>query len=100
MRILSLWLVSRGAKVRIVEDEVTIGDLIQRISIDRPRYLLISMAVTEQGERVAEIVEAVQTLPSSVRPETIVGGYPVKAGLIQAIPAAHLLSDISALQIA
>lgn len=34
-----------------------------------------------------------------VRPTVIVGGYPVKAGLIKAIPAAELLSDISALPI-
>jgi hypothetical protein len=36
-------------------------------------------------------------LPPDVRPTIIVGGYPVKAGLIKAIPAAELLSDISAL---
>jgi hypothetical protein len=100
VRILSLWLVGRGVKVRIMDDEISIVDLMQTINIHRPRFLLISMVLTEQSARVTEIVQAVQTLTRSVRPDTIVGGCPVKAGLIQSIPAAHLLSDINALQIA
>jgi hypothetical protein len=72
----------------------------RNITAERPKYLLISMAVTEQCDGVAQIAKTVQALPQDIRPKTIVGGYPVKAGLISSIPEAELLSNISALQIA
>jgi methanogenic corrinoid protein MtbC1 len=100
LRILALWLRSRGAEVRVIEDEIHQDSLMRRIAAEQPKYLLISMALCDQRDRVAEIAEAAQGLPRELRPRTIVGGYPVKAGLIRSIPAAELLSDISALQIA
>ena len=100
IRILKLRLESRGVAVRIIDDEINDVSLMQNLATDRPEYLLISMAMTEQLDRVVQIVKATQALPLSVRPKVIVGGYPVKAGLISAIPAAELLTDISALQIA
>jgi methanogenic corrinoid protein MtbC1 len=100
VRILALWLESRGAKVRIVDDDIDTGSLMRSIAADRPKSLLISMAVTEQRDRVAEIAEAAQTLPRSVRPKIIVGGYPIKAGLVRSIPAVELVSDISTLEFA
>ncbi len=100
IRILTLWLESRGVAVRIIDDEINDVSLMRNLATDRPEYLLISMAMTEQLDRVVQIVKATQALPLSVRPKVIVGGYPVKAGLISAIPAAELLTDISALQIA
>ena len=69
------------------------------LATDRPKYLLISMAVTDQLDRVVEIVKTAQALPPNLRPKIFVGGYPVKAGPISAIPAAELLADISALRI-
>ena len=99
LRILSIWLKGRGARVRIFEDDVDQDRLMRNIAAERPKYLLISMAVTEQRDRVAEIAKSVHALPQDIRPKTIVGGYPVKAGLISSIPEAELLSDISALQI-
>jgi hypothetical protein len=98
VRVLALWLTSRGASVQVVDDYVSFGDLLQNIATKRPGHLLLSMAVTEQCDRVAEIAEAVQTLPPSLRPRIVVGGYPVKAGLIDAIPGAELTSDIARLQ--
>jgi methanogenic corrinoid protein MtbC1 len=99
LRILSIWLRGRGARVRIFEDDVHQERLMRNIAAERPKYLLISMAVTEQCDRVAEIAETVHALPQDIRPKTIVGGYPVKAGLISSIPETKLLSNISALQI-
>ena len=98
VRILALWLESRGARVRIFDDEIDDVSLMQRVVAERPGYLLISMALTEQRDRVADICHAAQTLPDDVRPKVIVGGYSVKAGLIKEMPAAELLSDISVLQ--
>src|SRR5262249_42736370 len=100
LRILSMWLKGRGAKVRIFEDDVHEDRLMWNIAAEQPKYLLISMAVTEQCDRVAEIAKTVQALPQGIRPKTIVGGYPVKAGLISSIPETELMSNISALHIA
>jgi methanogenic corrinoid protein MtbC1 len=99
VRILALWLESRGARVRIIDDEPDNSSLMQQVAAERAEYLLISMALTEQRDLVAAICDAVQALPLAVRPKVIVGGYPVKAGLIEPIPAAEFLSDISALSI-
>jgi hypothetical protein len=99
VRILALWLGSRGARVRIIDDETDGASLMRSIKAHRPKYLLISMALPEQRDHVVEIAHAAKALPPDVRPKVIVGGYPVKAGLIKAIPAAKLLSDIGALAI-
>jgi hypothetical protein len=72
----------------------------RNIAAERPKYLLISMALTEQRDRVADIAKSVQTLPQDVRPKIVVGGYPVKAGLINSIPETEFLLNVSALQIA
>jgi hypothetical protein len=71
----------------------------QEVASARPEYLLISMALTEQRDGVAEIARAVTMLAHTDQPRVVVGGYPVKAGLIEAIPAAELLPDISMLQL-
>jgi methanogenic corrinoid protein MtbC1 len=99
VRILSIWLKNRGAKVRIIRDGVDQDSLIQRIAAERPKYLLISMALIEQRDSVVAIAHAARALPPDERPKIIVGGYPVKAGLISSIPETELLSDISALRI-
>ena len=99
VRILALWLESRGARVRIIDDGTDSVSLMQSIAASRPKYLLISMALSEQRDHVAEIANAAKALPPDVRPKVIVGGYPVKVGLIKAIPGAELLRDISVLPI-
>ena len=100
LRILSIWLGCRGVTVRIIEEGVDQAELVRSIAAEKPLYLLISMALTDQRDCVAGIAETVQALPHGVRPRIIVGGYPVKAGLIRAVPGAELLSDIAALEIA
>src|SRR5262249_24413377 len=61
-RILSIWLKDRGAKVRAFENDVDQGALMQNIAAERPKYLLISMALTEQRDRITEIVKTMQAL--------------------------------------
>ena len=63
------------------------------------RFQHHARTVQRLRDHVVEITDAANALPPDVRPTVIVGGYPVKAGLIEAIPAAELLSDISALPI-
>jgi methanogenic corrinoid protein MtbC1 len=100
VRILSIWLKGHGTQVRIFEDDVDQDRLVRNIAAKRPKYLLISMSLTEQCDQVAEIAKAVQALPRDTRPKTIVGGYAVKVGMISSIPETELLSNISALEIA
>ena len=99
VRILSNWLGSRGEKVRLVEDDVDYDKLLRSIAAEQPRYLLISMALIDQRASVAEIAERVQAVPEGIRPKVIIGGYPIKTGLIRAIPNAELQSNVSALDI-
>lgn len=99
VRILSIWLKNRGMDVRMIESDVDQNKLLRSITAERPKYLLISMALTEQQDSVAAVAKAVQTLPDGMRPKIIVGGYPVKAGLIGSIPATEFSSDISSLPI-
>jgi methanogenic corrinoid protein MtbC1 len=100
MRILTTWLKGRGPKLRIIEEGANQDTLLRSIVLERPKYLLISMSLTEQYDRVAEIARTVRALPRDVRPQTIVGGYPIKAGLVSSIPETELLVNISALKIA
>lgn len=99
VRLLALWLKSRGARVRIIEDGIETSSLIGSVLADQPSYLLISMGLIEQRDRVTEIARVVQSLPQFARPKIIVGGYPVKTGLIKSIPLAEFVSDISDLRI-
>jgi hypothetical protein len=66
VRMLSMWLTDRGAKVRIFEDDVHQDRLMRNIATERPKYLLISMALTEQRDRVAAIAKTVQALPRDI----------------------------------
>jgi methanogenic corrinoid protein MtbC1 len=99
LRILSIWLEHRDASVRVLEHDLDQDTLLRDIAAARPRYLLISMALIDQSDAVAAIAAAVQALPEEIRPKTVVGGYPVKTGLVRAIPDAELVPDISALEI-
>src|SRR5262249_3363047 len=68
LRILALWVHDHGARVRIIEDTEEVSGLMRSIAADKPKYLLVSMAVGDQRSGVAEIAEAVQMLSPSVQP--------------------------------
>ncbi len=97
IRILALWLESRGLRARIVSEELSRDALLVDLIAARPKYFLISMSLAEQYDCVAEIAQSIHALPSAIRPKVVVGGYPIKAGLIQSIPAADLMADINSL---
>ena len=97
VRILSLWLTNLGLKTRIVNERAGLDDLVRDLAVSRPRFLLISMALLEQRDYVAAVAERIQALPEAPRPKVLVGGYPVKIGVVQSIPGADLVSDIGAL---
>jgi methanogenic corrinoid protein MtbC1 len=97
IRILALWLESRGLRARIIDGETGFDGLMHELAAVGPKYFLISMSLVEQRDGVVAVVRRIQTLPAAVRPRVVVGGYPVKAGLVQSIPAADLIADINAL---
>ena len=74
--------------------------LMRDVTICRPGYLLMSMALLDQRDHVADVAAHIQALPQHLRPKMLVGGYPVKVGLVPPIPGADLVPDISALSFA
>ena len=97
LRIIDLWLVSRGMRTRIADAHLTPDQLIALVALTHPAMLMISMALAEQRAHVVAIAERIADLPQSIRPKLIVGGYAVKLGLVAAIPGADFMTDISAL---
>ena len=98
VHILSVWLEGQGANVQIIDGDADLDAFMDRIAAERPKCILISMALSDQRDHVAAIAQGVQALPRDVRPRVIVGGYPVKAGLIQSIAGAEFLRDAGALR--
>jgi methanogenic corrinoid protein MtbC1 len=78
IRILALWLESRGLRARIVGQELGIDGVMTELIATRPGYFLMSMSLVGQRDGVAEVAESIQALPAAIRPKVLVGGYPVK----------------------
>ncbi len=97
IRILTLWLASRGAAARVLDSPASPEELAAMVIRYRPRSLLISMALAEQGAGVTALAQRISQLPVAIRPKVIIGGYAVKLGLVSAIPGAELMADISSL---
>jgi methanogenic corrinoid protein MtbC1 len=97
IRILGLWLQTQGWRARHV-DEFTVFDVLTEPALaGEPKTLLVSIALPEQCDAVAALVERVQSLPAPSRPNIVLGGYAVKTGRVPPIPGVTLASDISAL---
>jgi methanogenic corrinoid protein MtbC1 len=97
IRILALWLVSKGMQAQIADAHLDLDQLVTLVRSARPKMLLISMALAAQRRDVIAIAERMAELPKSIRPKVIVGGYAVKLGLVPPIPGADLMADISSL---
>jgi len=98
IRILTLWLQSQRVSACMIDAAPAQEQLCALITRVRPKWLLISMALAEQCEGVMAISRRLATLPDSIRPRLIVGGYAVKLGMVSAIPGAELMADISLLR--
>ncbi len=97
IKILDLWLASRGRRARIVDVQLNLGPLLDHIRTIPSKILLISMSLVEQTGAVKEIVKQVANLPKPVRPRVVIGGHAVKLGLVAPINGADLMADISTL---
>ena len=99
IRILALWLESLRICTPIIIEHGDLERLARSISETVPKRLLISMALPEQLDGVAAISARLRRLPKAVRPNVLVGGHAIKAGLVSSIPGAALVADISLLGI-
>ncbi len=98
VRVLALWLKSKGRRTEIVDAQRDTDPLLSHIRTKQPKLLLISMALSEQYGGVNELAERIAELPEPVRPRVVVGGYAVKLGLVPPIQGADMMADISLLQ--
>ena len=99
-RILTLWLQSRGIAAQLASAEGGTDAVLAEVEAVKPEQILISMALVEQRDGVAAIVERIRALPGASQLRIVVGGYAVKAGLVTAMPGAEIVSDISTLAFA
>ncbi|WP_271603754.1 MULTISPECIES: cobalamin B12-binding domain-containing protein [unclassified Bradyrhizobium] len=97
IRILALWLESRGICTPAVVNHLDLQDLPQHILKAAPKALLISMALPQQLDGVAAISALVGDLPAGARPKVMVGGYAIKSGLVRFVPGADVVTDINSL---
>jgi methanogenic corrinoid protein MtbC1 len=96
IRILSLWLQSKGIETRHL-DPPPEPEILFRLAIQtRPQAILVSVALEYQKGYVYSIAEIIERLPRP-RPTLIVGGYAIKQNLISHIPGAILLETMTGL---
>lgn len=100
VRILALWLAHQGVRTWTLDTDATTEESLALVERVHPTLVLVSMSLAEQRAGVAAVAAAIAALPDAWRPRVIVGGYAVKMGLVEAIPGAELLGDISGLPLA
>jgi methanogenic corrinoid protein MtbC1 len=96
IRILSLWLQSKGIETRLFHPPPTPETLFQLAIQTRPQAILVSLALEQQKEYLYILVRMIERLPRP-RPTLIAGGYAIKQNLIPPIPGALLLETITGL---
>jgi methanogenic corrinoid protein MtbC1 len=100
IRIVALWLVSKGVRAHAVDRPLNVEDILALVRTRQPRYLLVSVALAEQRESVVAIAERIAALPARTRPKIIVGGNAVKLGFVRDIPNCDLIADLGSLILA
>jgi methanogenic corrinoid protein MtbC1 len=99
IRILALWLKSKGVQALALYPSPTRSNLINLLELMQPRLLLISIAVAEQCYSVINLIELLESISLENKPKIIVGGCAVKSGMLAPIAGATLISDISHLEV-
>jgi methanogenic corrinoid protein MtbC1 len=95
--ILRLWLEGRGHRTRLIRGDAQ--DVIGSIYRARPKFLLISIALPDQADRVADFVERLRAAAITATPRIVVGGYAVKVGAVTHIAGADLCPNINLLNL-
>jgi methanogenic corrinoid protein MtbC1 len=96
IRILSLWLRSKGIKTKHFHPPPAPETLFQLACQTRPQAILVSLALEWQKGYVYSIARMVESLPRP-RPALIVGGYAIKQNLVPPIPGALFLQSLTGL---
>ncbi len=96
IRILSLWLHSKGISSSILHPPPTPETLFQLATETRPQAILISVAMEKQKVYVDTIAQKMETLRHPP-PTLIIGGYAIKHHLIPPIPGAIFLETMTGL---
>jgi methanogenic corrinoid protein MtbC1 len=96
IRILSLWLQSKGIRTRNLHPPPCPETLFQLATETRPQAILISLALDTQKAYVHSIARKMEALPHP-QPTLIVGGYAIKHQLIPPIPGALFLETMTGL---
>lgn len=99
IRIIALWLKSRGVEALALYRSPTPSDLINLLKQMQPRLLLISIALAEQCSSVIRLTELLESISIENKPKIIIGGYAVKSGMLAPIAGTTLISDISHLEV-
>lgn len=97
IRILALWLQSRGMQAQALYPLPSFEALRTEMSRAQPEMLLVSVALAEQREGVLRLADLLDGTPGASRPRVIIGGYAVKAGMVEQVPGTEQLADISQL---
>jgi methanogenic corrinoid protein MtbC1 len=82
IRIIALWLKSRGVEALALYPSPTPSDLINLLKQMQPTLLLISIALAEQCSSVIRLTELLESISIENRPKIIIGGYAVKSGML------------------
>ena len=96
IRILSLWLQSKGIETLNFDPPPSLETLFQLATSARPQAILISLALDRQKAYVYSIARRMETFPQP-RPTLIVGGYAIKQHLIPPIRGTLFLETITGL---
>ena len=94
IRILSLWLESKGIETREFRQPPTAEELMALIAESKPSAILFSLSMEGQKAHLYEIARQIEALPSP-RPALIVGGYAIKRGLIAPIDGALFIETLN-----
>ncbi len=94
IRILALWLRSKGLDVDLIEPPPTPTELLSLIYSVRPVGVLISLALAEQRPGVMKMMEVLNVCRGIV-PSVFIGGYAIKMELVEPIPGSRFVKNIA-----
>jgi methanogenic corrinoid protein MtbC1 len=97
IRIVSLWLRSKGVDALALYPGTPANDLIPWIETHSPATLGISISMPEQAPETRMLVARLCAMPQLAEMRIVIGGNAVKRGLIAEVPGATLSAELGQL---
>jgi methanogenic corrinoid protein MtbC1 len=94
IQVLALWLESKNFDVRLVGHSPAHDELIKLLDSFRPSAILISLAMAEQRDGVVKMLDDLKA-SNRIVPDVWVGGHAIKMKMVDPIPGATFVTDIS-----